>query len=219
MTALLSVRLRGVGYRPDCVPVLQDCGIEVGAGELALMVGPNGCGKSTLLRALAGDPQTYLAGAVEFAGRRVTRQAREWRSLGVFWVPQEGGAFGELTAEENLATAARWAGVDGIQPAVALFPDLARLVDRKVGYLSGGERRMVEVAAAALLPRPALLLFDEPTAALSAENAARFVTFVEARLRDGTSVLVATHKDELRALEHRVITMPPPATAEAAGVR
>lgn len=216
MKALLSVYLSGAGYRPDCIPVLQDCRIQVGVRELALMVGRNGCGKSTLLRALAGDPQTYLSGTVEFAGKRVTCEAREWRNLGVIWVPQEGGAFDELTVRENLATVAEWAGAEGVQPALALFPELAHLAHRKVGNLSGGERRMVEVAAAALLPNPALLLFDEPTAALSAENSIRFVAFVEERLRGGSSVLVATHNDELRALDHRIIEMSPPRAATEA---
>jgi ABC-type branched-subunit amino acid transport system ATPase component len=124
----------------------------------------------------------------------------------VLWIPQQEGAFEDLSVRENLALAAKWAGARTIDAALDLFPDLSRLLARKAKHLSGGERRMVELAVVTFLDLPAMLLADEPTAPLSSQNSIRFMTFVENLLDRGTAVIIATHNDEFASRKHQLLS-------------
>ena len=96
---------------------------------------------------------------------------------------------------------------DSVARAYDLFPDLVTLACRKAMHLSGGERRMLELAVVALPDAPTLLLLDEPTAALSSENTERFVAFVRRSLEGGTAVVIATHKHDFREVKHRMVQL------------
>ncbi len=191
-TAMLEVAGVVAGYVSDA-DVLAGVDISVDRGELVTVVGPNGAGKSTLLKVIVGLLRPR-AGSVRLRGRRLDRLApHEIVSRGVGYVPQLENVFPSLTVQENLEMSAARTPRDEarrrIDELLALFPAIAPARRRPAGLLSGGERQMVAMARA-LVPRPEVLLLDEPSAGLSPEYVELvFQKIVEIR-RTGVSVLV-----------------------------
>lgn len=172
----LEVRDLTVGYEGG--PVLHAVDVEVPHGELLAIVGPSGCGKTTLLRTIAGLLRAQ-SGEIRIGSRMVTTHgihlAPEKRRIG--WVPQDAALFPHLTVAENVAfgmlagrgssrAARRAAKSDEVKRLLDLV-DLAPLANRAPGQLSGGQAQRVALARA-LATDPALLLLDEPLAALDA---------------------------------------------------
>lgn len=135
-------------------------------GHLAACVGRNGAGKTTLLRTIAGflRPRTGRVryGEVDLVGRKPYEVAR----LGIRYVQQDKRVFADLTVRENLRLASYATGDWEWDVVFRYFPRLQGLLDRKGGYLSGGERQML-ILGRALLGRPRVLLVDEPTEGLA----------------------------------------------------
>jgi ABC-type branched-subunit amino acid transport system ATPase component len=158
------------GYGRD--PVVAGISLRFQAGEIACIIGPNGAGKSTLLKAITNEAVT-LSGRIALRGRDITRlPAAELARLGVGWVPQLNDVFATLTVRENLEMGGYQmpphAVTERIEQVLGLFPLLRPLEHRRAGKLSGGERKVLALGRA-LMPRPAVLLLDEPTASLSPE--------------------------------------------------
>jgi branched-chain amino acid transport system ATP-binding protein len=177
---MLDVHELSAGYGD--VPVVHGIDLRVGAGEVVALLGPNGAGKTTTLLALGGVlPST---GVVRFddkaLGGPLHRRAR--RGLGL--ITEERAVFRQLSTRTNLALGA--GGVDG---ALAVFPELERLLDRKAGLLSGGEQQMV-VLARALAARPRLLLVDELSLGLAPLMVTRLLAAVREAAADGMGVLL-----------------------------
>jgi len=166
---LLQTRGLVAGYVPE-VDVLAGVDLRVDAGEIVSVVGPNGAGKSTLMKAIVGFVRPRRGG-VRLRGEEVgglPPHALARKGLG--YVPQLRGVFPSLTVEENLemgATTERRARVRSRLAAMyELFPRLAERRRQLAGTMSGGERQMVAIARA-LMPEPAVLLLDEPSAGLA----------------------------------------------------
>lgn len=152
-------------------PVVSSVDLQVGSGEVVTIVGPNGAGKSTLIKAIAGVLK-ISEGRVQLAGRDVTNwETDRLARHGVGYVPQNSEVFGELSVIENLEMGgylvSRRALRRRLEEVVEVFPRLRMLAHRRADRLSGGERKMVAIGRA-LMPKPAVLLLDEPTAGLSA---------------------------------------------------
>ncbi len=222
-----TLRLQGLrksfsAGHPDSpvVDVLRGADLRVEQGSLVAVLGPSGCGKTTLLRLVAGFDRPD-AGSIELNGEVVSGEGvhvhPERRRIGV--VPQEGAVFPHLTVAGNvgfgLARSRRTSTVEQMLELVGL----AGLGSRMPHELSGGQLQRVALARA-LAPGPALVLLDEPFAALDTALRAS----VRAQVRNaiaavGATAVLVTHDqeealsvaDEVAILQHgRVAQQGPP---------
>jgi ABC-type branched-subunit amino acid transport system ATPase component len=193
--ALRTVDLTA-GYEGS--PVVHGISITVEPGEVVSIVGPNGSGKSTLLKGLVGLVEIF-SGQVFVGDRDVTGWPSEKvAQIGVGYVPQVDDVFAPLTVRENLEmggyllksrdVAAR------VMHVLEVFPQLGRMVGRRAGKLSGGERKMLAMGRALML-EPRLVVLDEPTANLAPIIAASVLReHVRELARTGASVLVVEQR-------------------------
>jgi ABC-type branched-subunit amino acid transport system ATPase component len=162
------------------------------------MVGPNGSGKSTLLKALVGIVEvlsgSVLVGEQDVTGWRPEDVAR----IGVGYVPQVDDVFAPLTVKENLEMGGyllRAREVPArIERVLDVFPQLRRMLTRRAGKLSGGERKMLAMGRVLML-EPSLVVLDEPTANLAPQVAHAVLSeHVRQLARTGASVLVVEQR-------------------------
>ena len=198
----------------DVVRALRGLSLEICHNEYVAIVGPSGCGKSTLLN-LLGVIDRPTAGEVLFRGRDVgalpDRDATLFRLHNIGFVFQRFYLLATLTARENVELPLAEAGVKP-RERIARARELLAYVglsDRerhRPSQLSGGEQQRVAIARA-LANRPAILLADEPTGELDATTGAQIIELFHQLHRDGTTIVVVTHDDELAAAAQRVIQM------------
>jgi putative ABC transport system ATP-binding protein len=185
------------------------------AGSATALTGPSGSGKSTVLNALAGLVP-YFEGQVVVAGR-VTDAAdsagnARWRRTKIGSVFQQGLLIPELTARDNVALPLRLLGTSrrsARELADSLLDGLgmSQHAQQLPWQLSGGQRQRVAVARA-VIHRPALILADEPTGALDAENSATVIELLMSTARAYESTLiVVTHDDDVASRFPVVIAM------------
>ena len=194
------------GYVPE-VDILSGVDAEVREGEIVTIVGPNGAGKSTLLKCVFGllPPR---AGRVYLRGEDITgERPHVITRRGMSYVPQLDNVFPTLTVEENLEMGAI-AGRDvdrseRVKAMCELFPRLAERRRQAAGTMSGGERQMVAMARA-LMPAPAVLLLDEPSAGLApAFVDAIFEQVLEVNRAGVTVLMVEQNARRALAMSHR----------------
>ncbi|WJV54390.1 ABC transporter ATP-binding protein [Pectobacteriaceae bacterium CE70] len=158
------------GYTPG-IDILQGISLHVERAEIVTLLGPNGCGKSTLLKCIAG----YLRprrGQVMLDGQDVSQIPihRKVRECSLGFVPQTDNVFNNLTIKENLQTGGQFlSDTERQQRMEALcerYPLLRKKWRATASALSGGERQILALTRA-LMPKPATLLLDEPSAGLS----------------------------------------------------
>lgn len=208
-------------------PVLDDVSFAAAAGEVLAVVGPSGSGKSTLLAIAGGllrpDAGTVHVGGVELAAAPERVRSR-LRAQQIGFVFQGANVAPFLAVGASLALSARLAG----RPKADARRDVARLLDavgladRRTalpGELSGGERQRLALAAA-LAKAPALLLADEPTAALdSARGRAAMALLRQLARERGTAVVLSTHDERMLDLADRILPLTDGHVAEAAAAR
>ena len=149
--------------------ILKGCTIEVGRGEIAVVVGPNGAGKSTAMKAMLGMLD-LREGNVVLDGKDITDLSPQDRvAEGIAFVPQTDNVFAGMTVEENLEMGAFLRDDDiteTMDQIYDLFPILKERRHQNAGELSGGQRQQVAVSRA-MMTRPTVLMLDEPTAGVS----------------------------------------------------
>ena len=160
------IRLSGLTVRVGGF-TLEDISFEVPSGGYGLVIGPSGSGKTTLLEAVAGHVRP-LRGRVELHGADVTALPPERRGVG--FVYQRYYLFPHLDVRDNIRYGLAAGPLDPAAQAdrvreLASLLDITPLLDRSIHQLSGGETQRVALARA-LAPRPAVLLLDEPFAAV-----------------------------------------------------
>ena len=166
--------------------VLRGIDFSVARGETIGLMGRNGMGKSTLLKSIMGLVRPRL-GSVEIAGKNtIGRPAYEVARLGVAYVPEGRGIFGNLSVVENLKMAAR-AGTRGqrdwtYERVLDTFPRLKERLGHGGQQLSGGEQQMLTIGRA-LMTNPDVLILDEATEGL-APLIARDIWRICALIRD-----------------------------------
>jgi zinc transport system ATP-binding protein len=195
-----AVELRGGSAAYDGTLALREVDLRVDVGELVAVLGANGSGKSTLVRCLLG--LTPLAsGSLELFGTPLARFSA-WERIG--YVPQRVGAasgvpatVGEVVASGRLARLRRFARRSAAdRAAVADALELVHLADRagdNVATLSGGQQQRVLIARA-LAGEPELLVLDEPTSGVDADNASALAGALGALVERGVAVVLVAHE-------------------------
>ena len=189
---MLELREVTAGY--GAFTALWDVSLRVGQGEAVAVVGPNGAGKTTLLRAISGliAPR---AGRIAFEGAELAgRPAYEIVAHGIAHVPEGRRLFPQLTVAENLKMgaflpSARAHFRESLERVYALFPVLAERPTQRAGSLSGGEQQMLAVGRA-LMSRPKLILFDEPSMGLAPVMVLRLFDLIRRVREEGYTILV-----------------------------
>lgn len=209
MTPVLSVR--GLEKRFGAVVAADALNLDIAAGQKVSLIGANGAGKTTFVNMVTG----YLkpdSGSIALDGLDIaSRSPRSVARLGIarsFQIPQ---LFVELTAAENLSVAVSGARPRGLsfhspaeadgrrQKTIELLQrfGLDGLADRPIAELAGGIRKLIDIAMA-LVRRPKLLLLDEPTSGVSAEE--KFATMdrvIHAVAPDAATIVFVEHDMEI----------------------
>ncbi|MEV6193847.1 ATP-binding cassette domain-containing protein [Streptomyces sp. NPDC051920] len=163
----MTIALRAARVRYGPLEALHGVSLAAPGPGLTVLLGRNGSGRTTALRALAGAVP-LAAGAVVWDGTDVTRlPAFERARRGLCLIPERRAVFGSLTVRENLEL-----GSAGLPAALEAYPELAPLLSRRAGTLSGGEQRMLALTRA-LSARARVVLVDEPAQGMSPAVAAR----------------------------------------------
>jgi ABC-2 type transport system ATP-binding protein len=178
---------------------------EVPEGQLVAMLGPNGAGKTTTLEILEGF-LVPSSGTVRVLGADPHRGDRQWRAR-IGLVLQSTSLDNELTVRDTLRIfASLYPKPRPVGEALELV-DLIDDADTRVGALSGGQRRRVDVAIG-IIGRPEVLFLDEPTTGLDPEARRRAWSAVENLTTTGTTVMLTTHYiDEADHLADRLILL------------
>lgn len=202
MTApLIDVKRVGKRYERGGRPfwAVKGATLTVSEGEFVTLLGRSGSGKSTLLNMVVG----LLApteGTVTLCGQALASMSDEaasaLRNRVVGFVPQGAGVLSTLTVLDNVRLPAYLsAGVreeEGRALELLEAVGLKELANQYPSALSGGELRRVAIARA-LMNRPKVIVADEPTSSLDADNAAMVVDIFKKLARGGTGVLMVTH--------------------------
>ncbi|MGH7642910.1 MAG: ABC transporter ATP-binding protein [Candidatus Dormibacteria bacterium] len=186
------------------VPVVREVSVEVGLGEIVVVVGPNGAGKSTLVKAITGELD-LLGGQILYGDRDISRLREDDRmARGMGYVPQLRDVFPTLTVTENLEMGGyrfdKRRTAERTEHVLETFPALRALRRRVARSMSGGEQKMLGIARA-LMADPKVLILDEPTANLAPQVATHVLQDIVAGLaKEGRAVLLIEQRVQM-ALE------------------
>ncbi len=188
---------RGLVKRYDDRTALSDVSFVVDAGESVAIAGPNGAGKTTLLSMLSGVVSPD-AGSVDLPGGK----------LG--WVPQRAAVYGKLTVRENLELFARLERVSDVSAAANRMMERIELTHRADDHaedLSGGMRQRLSIGMG-MISDPAVLLLDEPSAALDPLQRERLWELLESLASAGIAIVFSTHSaGEVEGHADRVLVL------------
>ncbi|MDQ7094888.1 ATP-binding cassette domain-containing protein [Desulfosporosinus sp. PR] len=214
--ALLQISNLSFAYPESPQKALDNITLEVGEGELILLIGPSGCGKSTLLRHLKPElrPHGPKSGGICYAGRNIEQLERRAAALEIGFVQQN--------PETQIVTDTVWHelafGLENIGTEsgeirrkvaeMAGFFGIESWFRRSVADLSGGQKQILNLAAIMVM-QPRLLLLDEPTAQLDPIAAQEFLTMIEKINRDlAVTVILSEHRlEEIFPLTDRVVVL------------
>ena len=194
------------GYSAE-LDILNGVSLTVDAGQIVTVVGPNGAGKSTLMKSIIGLVAPRKGRVLLRGGEITGRRPHEIVRLGLGYVPQRENVFENMTVIENLELGAmgrsRAEVASRIEELLRLFPRLGERRKQLVGTMSGGERQMVAMARA-LMPKPGILLLDEPSAGLAPMFVqAMFEQVAEINAAGVSILMVEQNARAALALSHR----------------
>lgn len=196
------------------IPALNDVSLNIEEGEFVFVVGDSGSGKSTLIKLLLKELEP-TEGSITINGRKLNKIRRRQipkfrRNIGVVF--QDFRLLKDRNIYDNVAFAQKVIGESNrsIKKNVPKLLSMVGLAAKYRSYprqLSGGEQQRVAIARA-LINKPKILLADEPTGNLDANNAWEIMKLMEEINEQGTTVVVVTHNLEIvKAMNKRVITM------------
>ena len=217
------VAMRGVNKHFGDLHVLRDIDLEVGRGEVIVVLGPSGSGKSTLCRTI-NRLETIDSGSISIDGQELPAEGRKLAELrsDVGMVFQSFNLFAHKTILENVTlapvkvrkVAADKARADGL--ALLERVGVANQADKYPAQLSGGQQQRVAIARS-LAMNPKVMLFDEPTSALDPEMINEVLAVMTSLAEGGMTMIVVTHEMGFaRRAAHRVVFMADGAVVEDA---
>lgn len=187
-----TVSLTGIRKSFGSVKALDGVDLEISAGEMFALVGPDGAGKTTLLRILAAV-LSQDEGRATVLGRDLPKQKRELKPR-IGYLSQGFSLYGDLSIDENLAFFAEIYGVREYterREELLAFTRLAPFRTRLAGRLSGGMKKKLALACA-LIHQPELILLDEPTTGVDPVSRRDFWVILGELLHEGLTIVVAT---------------------------
>ena len=199
---MIEIEGLNAGYKR--LHVLYDISLRFEEDKINVVVGPNGSGKSTLLKSIFGLTTIY-SGSIKFNGVELNGlMPHQIARRGIAYLPQVDNVFSNLTVAENMLMAGytlRGEEVeDRIEEVSETFPVIKRYWRSKAGVLSGGERQMVAMAMA-LLRRPKVMMFDEPTGSLAPKIANEVLKKI-VELKDQLKItIILVEQNAKKALE------------------
>jgi branched-chain amino acid transport system ATP-binding protein len=176
------------------VQALKGISISIETGELVTLIGANGAGKSTTLKTISGmlHPQN---GEITFLDERITSKSSEQIvQMGIAHCPEGRRIFPDMTIKENLEMGAftrkdNAAVRKDMQLVFDLFPILMERIKLSAGSLSGGEQQMLAIGRA-MMSKPKLLMFDEPSLGLAPILVDRVTDVISELHKRGTTILL-----------------------------
>jgi branched-chain amino acid transport system ATP-binding protein len=189
---MLEVRDLDVFYGD--AQALHGMALRVDEGEVVTLVGANGAGKTTTLRAISGL-ERVARGDIQFEGESLVGRPGHTRSeLGISLVPEGRELWPSLTVLENLELGCYVKSVrshrdESLERVFDLFPRLKERIKQSAGSMSGGEQQMVAIARA-LMSRPRLLMFDEPSLGLAPVVVTQVFAIIRRLAQDGLTILL-----------------------------
>jgi branched-chain amino acid transport system ATP-binding protein len=198
------LKVEGLVCRYGKVAAVRELSMEVRQGELVSLIGANGAGKTTALKAISGV-LAPAAGRIVFLDQDITRAApRRILELGIAHCPEGRRVFPYMSVLENLEMGAylrsdRAQVASDMDRLFARFPILAERRHQAAGTLSGGEQQMLAISRA-LMSRPKLVLFDEPSLGLAPNLVERTFDIVREIRAQGVTV-VMVEQNAFAALE------------------
>lgn len=205
----MPVRLTGVRFAYDKAPVIDDLSLELAAGELTVLLGPNGAGKTTLIELILGTLRPQAGSVQVFGHDPAQAEDAPLARLGV--VPQSCSdrpkwRISDLLEWVRAHFVAAGRQALSVQQAAAAV-GLEDVMGKRLGELSGGQRRRADVAAG-LIGLPDFAVLDEPTAGLDAQSRVAVHDLVEAQVDRGAAVLLSTHDmAEAQRVADRVLVL------------
>ena len=200
----LMVRNLNVAYGES--KVLFDVSFDVAPNQIVCCVGRNGAGKTTLLKSVAGFLKPLsgevTAGGDNLLGHRPYDVAR----MGVKYVPQDKKVFSDLTVRENLELGSYATKDYNWDTVFEFFPKLKILLDRKAGFLSGGEWQMLMIGRATL-GKPRVMLIDEPTEGLAPSIVTHLKQVFGELSKSAALVIVEQNLPLVCSIAHKVYAM------------
>ena len=198
------LKVEGLVCRYGKVAAVRELSIEVNQGELVALIGANGAGKTSTLKAISGVLPP-VAGRIEFLGENIARASpRRILELGIAHCPEGRRVFPYMSVLENLEMGAYLRSDRGqisadMERLFERFPILHERRHQAAGTLSGGEQQMLAISRA-LMSRPKLVLFDEPSLGLAPTLVERTFDIVKGIRAEGVTV-VMVEQNAFAALE------------------
>lgn len=205
MTANPALRTTALQKSYGELDVINGVDLEIEQGETFALLGPNGAGKSTTVEILEGF-RRRSGGEVEVLGVDPEHGDRRWRSrLGIVLQDlPEREVMRSFTVREQVSEQARYYPQARSANEVIELVGLSAKAHARIGTLSGGQRRRLDIALA-IVGRPELLFLDEPTTGFDPEARREFWTLIRSLTRSGTTIVLTTHYlEEAEQLADRV---------------
>ena len=198
----MGLQLQDLSYSVAGTAILHSVNLELSLGQIHAVVGPNGAGKSTLFALVAGEYKV-MTGDILWNGQSI-KHLPMWKRirLGFGYLPQENLGFSKMTVLDNLLIPSKVS----LEACRAMMEELGLqdMAKRRLGLLSGGERRKVDIARLLLL-QAKLWIVDEPFSALDSDSIQWMIQILRRCPERGITVLLTDHAlAQVMAISDRV---------------